>query len=1378
MARGSRVTWWREGDARQNAGDYLSTFLASELFLPLGLEGSSTHLIGSVIDDLFLKDALVDPPVLFWGAGCRDATGPSAELRARARILAVRGPLTRRALGLPADFPTGEPALVLPALLTPRRSPRTDGRTVAVPHFHDARDDTTILAATGADVVVRAGIPPTREALLGVIDDLTSASFVLSAALHGALIPMAWGVPFAFWDTGAIDLPFKWQDVAALVGVETAFATDVVGGRTWFAANCERIRIPSLLGLLAAAPFLLRPDALLRTVRHEIRRAPEEDAAQTLDAAIAAFAAQRALVDAIASNASALGDATRTEQRLDTVLARLDAIGAAVRARDAGIVRDGVVTALRAEAAHEKAMAEQERAESARLRQRADALASELGARQARSPSATVRLAAGAAGMRARRGLGLGWTTPLLDVAWYRVRYPVASRSRRGPEAHYRRSGKAAGLWPNELFDPAWYLERYPDVAAAGADPVDHYLVHGAAEGRDPHPAFDTRWYLTTNPEVRSAGINPLVHWLRTGRSEGRRTHPDNAPSPATAAPTVEASAVDPPGQRSAAIAQPPVVAAEPPVMTAQPPVTTALPAGAIRATRDPALREVPLVLDDVVLRRDRGAVTFTCAIDPPRALWLRVTGPDAMLDALEPRIEPFLPLALLLAGQEARPVAVRAALEPEHARRLRHHLVPLLSGLTTDHDVAVDHRAAVAQAKSAAGAGVRGEQIALLFSSGADSLYSLLRMQREGWPPDLLVNLNAGAHDVDRECWRRRLDRVRAVAEAVAIPLVTIDTNAHELGWVGHATAHTFRNLAAASVLRPTVGTIVYSAGHRFEATSFLASVERGADLIEPISATAMRWGGLEMIIMGGERGKSDRIATLVDEPLAMRFLDVCTNQAYQATAAPDAPTNCGACHKCQRTLLILEHLGALERFAGCFDMAAFVALRDAAIAHVEASRYLTDMEIVVLRAGPAGRLPPLVRGSYPVRPSAPIRAPIPRPALPSGAVVATPDAARSRSPLVLDRVAATRSAGVTAFACALGDGRSLTLRVAGPEALMASLIPRVEPFLPAALLLAGQEGRGVHVRLPLDPTYRHRLEHQLVPLISGLTTDHDVPVSLTATSGGPSSVPAPGRRVGLVFGGGVDSFSTLTRMTREGWPPDVLIGINAGAHDLDRACWRRRLDRVGAVADALGISMVTIDTNANELAWVPDSIAHMLRNLSAASVLQPVVGTLAASAGHRLEMTSFAESIRRTEDLVEPMTMDAMRWGGMEMVLVGADVRRIDRIAALVDIPLAARWLDVCVDHGYQSTTAPGAPTNCGACDACCRTILVMEHLGILDRFAGCFDRPAFEAVRRDALERLMTRDHPVDAEVRELLAGPPRTLPPMVRGQGSPDGFGPPT
>jgi hypothetical protein len=119
-----------------------------------------------------------------------------------------------------------------------------------------------------------------------MLDKIASASFVLTGALHAAIIACAYGRPFAFWDNGHVDIPFKWWDFASSVNILCVFVRNVnEGRRSYRDAITPRMRIPSLSPILEACPFFIRPSALLRALCHDGRLRMDEAriAAQVLE---------------------------------------------------------------------------------------------------------------------------------------------------------------------------------------------------------------------------------------------------------------------------------------------------------------------------------------------------------------------------------------------------------------------------------------------------------------------------------------------------------------------------------------------------------------------------------------------------------------------------------------------------------------------------------------------------------------------------------------------------------------------------------------------------------------------------------------------------------------------------------------------------------------------------------------------------------------------------------------------------------------------------------------------------------------------------------------------------------------------------------------
>ena len=278
-----RVKYWRKDQKVQNFGDSLSKYLSNALFFVFD-EEADVRIIGSVIDDGFVPERPpfnlpgADPGqtrVIFWGCGMRQPSGLCQENRAKIEVLAVRGPLSASELRLGNDVPVGDPGLLLPALYAPALHAEFRDRSICIPHFNDTRSDEDLRAFSGCDCILRPNIGNQERDLLRFVDAVHSARFVLSASLHGAIAAVAYDRPFAFWGNGNgdVDLPFKWKDLAALIRIPVQMAANEQEGQQIFReAIAPRLDLPSLLPLLANAPFQIRPSALLRVMHHDLAR--------------------------------------------------------------------------------------------------------------------------------------------------------------------------------------------------------------------------------------------------------------------------------------------------------------------------------------------------------------------------------------------------------------------------------------------------------------------------------------------------------------------------------------------------------------------------------------------------------------------------------------------------------------------------------------------------------------------------------------------------------------------------------------------------------------------------------------------------------------------------------------------------------------------------------------------------------------------------------------------------------------------------------------------------------------------------------------------------------------------------------------------------
>ena len=493
----AEITYWLKGSSELNFGDYLSEYLSNHLFLQTPRRPVEIRVIGSVLHDGFVPTEIAPQPpaspsaegptpiggprerLIAWGCGIREPGGLSPDHRALVEILSVRGPVSAADLALGPEVPQGDPAFLLPALYTPRHSEAWSDKAVCIPHFHDRRTEQELLSQSGCERVLRPNIPPGEQQIERFIDAVASARFVLSASLHGAVVAAAYRRPFAFWDSGVIDLPTKWRDLAASLGISDAFVRDLPSGVAHYRDRvAPHIRLPSLWNSLAVSPLPVRNDALLKVLRYELSPIADSELQRALEARIAAFEKQSSHFAGIAAEG-------RNE-----ITSALDALAD----------KEGQLAAT----ARELALV---RRENVRLALRLRDIQSSVASATHHQQDAVVA--------------GLGPRPPLFDSLWYLRQNPDVRQARVDPLAHYLQFGAAEGRAPHPLFDAAWYLRQNPDVRDAGLDPLAHYMEFGAAEGRDPHPLFDGAFYCESYLRDVPNRPNPLLHYVTSGAAQG-----------------------------------------------------------------------------------------------------------------------------------------------------------------------------------------------------------------------------------------------------------------------------------------------------------------------------------------------------------------------------------------------------------------------------------------------------------------------------------------------------------------------------------------------------------------------------------------------------------------------------------------------------------------------------------------------------------------------------------------------------------------------------------------------------------------------------------------------------------------------------------------
>jgi len=330
-----RIRYYTRNEPLKNFGDYLAEYIWRKALVTPLVQASSYYLVGSAIDEAIIRNTVAQadgglhqPALAFWCCGARSDRPIPEDLLARCAFFGVRGPLTRSLLGLPLSTPTGDPGFLMPLLYTPSTNAerRLDDHTLCIPHCSEAERAEELRQAAGADRVISAWVRSDEE-LHALIDAIVSADFVLTGSLHGAILACAYRRPFAFWDTGFVDIPFKWADFAASIGVEPGFASDMADGFDWYASRAQKIVRPGVAPILACCPFGVRSSIVLAANSADLRTAQSNGVRDGMDTVVEdAFVESAKALEAIRLSGLRHAARAEAEARLTTAHGELERV--------------------------------------------------------------------------------------------------------------------------------------------------------------------------------------------------------------------------------------------------------------------------------------------------------------------------------------------------------------------------------------------------------------------------------------------------------------------------------------------------------------------------------------------------------------------------------------------------------------------------------------------------------------------------------------------------------------------------------------------------------------------------------------------------------------------------------------------------------------------------------------------------------------------------------------------------------------------------------------------------------------------------------------------------------------------------------------------
>lgn len=224
--RGSSMMWARQsartGRPFTNFGDELSRYALEYGFrtkISWSRPQSADILgIGSILDFYLLAGAR---GAVVWGTGSRDGNVPhDGEARALqfSKVLAVRGPRTRDALGCSDRLPMGDPGVLAAKLAADGQRRSKVARRTLLPHFRSWSSPEGVACIKEASKEGFSIIYPT-DSPTRVIRKIMDSDVLLSSSLHGIIVAHSVGTPVipVSLERGGSESRFKFEDYFATV---------------------------------------------------------------------------------------------------------------------------------------------------------------------------------------------------------------------------------------------------------------------------------------------------------------------------------------------------------------------------------------------------------------------------------------------------------------------------------------------------------------------------------------------------------------------------------------------------------------------------------------------------------------------------------------------------------------------------------------------------------------------------------------------------------------------------------------------------------------------------------------------------------------------------------------------------------------------------------------------------------------------------------------------------------------------------------------------------------------------------------------------------------------------------------------------------------
>ncbi|MFC3886042.1 hypothetical protein ACFOU2_22205 [Bacillus songklensis] len=290
-----------------------------------------------------------------------------------------------------------------------------------------------------------------------------------------------------------------------------------------------------------------------------------------------------------------------------------------------------------------------------------------------------------------------------------------------------------------------------------------------------------------------------------------------------------------------------------------------------------------------------------------------------------------------------------------------------------------------------------------------------------------------------------------------------------------------------------------------------------------------------------------------------------------------------------------------------------------------------------------------------------------------------------------------------------------------------------RADAFLVGLLWYALKNGHDIKVLSPMSERLYYTVNKYLVPVIAEIHGYKTIKVMCNQLAAKPISNAGA---VGTGLSCGIDSFSTICDHMGDGVPGKYKIthftffnvgsnGDFGGKQALN--LFEERTKIAKACADELGKELIMVNSNLSEILHMSFRQTDTLRSMSAVLALQKLFKVYYHSSTVHIKDFRLSKSLLACSDI---FNLNMLSTENTSLFSSCANYTRVDKTRMVAKFEPSYKYLNVCTKDKF----------NCGKCSKCLRTLLTLEIIGAIDKYAAVFPLDVYRKKRPKYIAKVL--------------------------------------